>query len=164
MIFFCGSTAPVNMSRHPPERSASTCVANIIAVDVRHGELKAGLPDQRLGGRRQALRVKTAGVRHDLDALAGNFLQVRTHVHGEEIRAEAGPRIRGLHAPEKPHRAFGEVVKDEVVQRAAREQLRHRERAVDQKRRGAADADDLLLRPLTQHHFLAFRARPASGL
>src|SRR4029077_13801466 len=97
---------------------------------------------------------------HDLDARAGDLLQVRAHVYGEEIRAEAGPRIRGLHAPEKTHGSFGEVVKDEVVQRGAREQLRHGQRAVDQKLRGAADADDLLLRPLTQHHFLAFGARP----
>ena len=62
------------------------------------------------------------------------------HIH--EVGRKAASGIGGSHPPEQAHGSFGQIVEDDVID-ASTDQLRHRQRAVDEEGAAAADPDHL---------------------
>ncbi len=116
--------------------------ADIVALD--HGNLQGDSHFARQAGQGvgAALRIDAAGVADDLDSACRDIGQDALHGDLDEVGRVAQFRITAARRGEDRHGQLGEVVEHQVVDRAAADQLRGRDRTVAPEPRSAADADD----------------------
>ena len=114
---------------------------HVVAFDHRDPQFDALRCGQRGQRACAAVGIDAAGVAHHADAASGDLAQHRLHRDVDEIAGVAGFGLLQARAGEDRHRELGQVVEHEVVDRAARDQLRRSHGAVAPEAGGAADPD-----------------------
>ena len=113
----------------------------VVAGDGRDLQVQPQFRQPPPQHRRQPGRVDATGIGDDPHPLFGNRRQMRADMDRHEIGREAARRIGQPHPAEQSHRAFGQIIEDDVIDPGS-QQLRHRQRRIDEEGRAAADADN----------------------
>ena len=118
----------------------------IIAGHHGHAQIQPSRIDQLAYRRGAGSGIHAAGVGDHLDALPGNFGQVRPERGGDKVHRVAERRVRGPGPRHDRHRDFGQVVVNEVIELPVTQQLRSGQRGLAPEAAGATDSNDPVVR------------------
>ena len=117
---------------------------DVVAFNHRNAHAHAQLIGQRLQRRSASARIHAACVGDDADVLRQRILEHRAHRHAYEVGGIARLGVFHARAGQQRHGQLGQVIEDEEVETARRDQLHRPRNAVAPEAAGAADGNGVL--------------------